>query len=312
MPPLRAPMTARMGQIVRQRRWPLLFRIVMALLVGLALGVAIDVARNGGPRLWLARHGLPPPYLAAGRLVDIGPRSFYLDCRGSGSPTIVLEAGMGGGAGSWSPVLDDLAGVSRVCAYDRANLGSSDPRGTHTLADAARDLAALLEAAGERLPYLVVGHSLGAEYARTFATLYRDRVVGLVLLDPFAPDLQGRWIDPLLGALRPEYATHTDDLRALVSRVESLDWPTSEAGLRAGSVAGLPIEVLVARRYESRLDAGTNAAIAQAWRSAYESLSPGMVGYGFAEGSGHVIPVDRPDLVVEVVRGLVVRIRAGG
>jgi len=283
----------------------------MAVLIGLTLGVAIDVTRDGGPRLWLARHGLPPLYLAAGRLVDIGPRSFYLDCRGSGSPTIVLEAGMGGGAGSWSPVLDALAGLSRVCAYDRANLGSSDRRGAHTLADAADDLAALLDKAREMAPYLVVGHSLGADYARTFAARQRDRVVGLVLLDPFAPDLQSRWIDPLLGHLRTEYEAQTDSLRALVSRVESLDWPASEAGLRAAELSGLPIEVLVARRYEPRLDPATNASIARAWRSAYESLSPGMVVYGFAEGSGHVIPVDRPDLVVEVIRALVERVRAG-
>ena len=293
------------------RRLPRLLAIVVAVLVGLVIGVAIDVARTGGPRVWLARHGLPPPYLPAGRRVTIGERSMYLDCRGSDSPTVVLESGMGSGAGAWSPVLDDLAALTRTCAYDRAGLGSSDRRGTHTLEDAATDLATLLAVAGERPPYVLVGHSLGGDYARAFASTFRDRVVGLALLDTFSPDLQVRWIHPLLGDLRPEYEREVAALRDLVTRVESLDWVASEARLATGRIDGLPVEVLVAPRYEPRLDEATNAAIATAWRQAYDSLSPGRVGYEIAWGSGHLIPVDRPDLVVEAIRRLVDRARAG-
>lgn len=294
-----------------RRLRPPIVTIALAVIAGLALAVGIDVGRTGGPRLWLARHGIPPPYLPAGERVDLGGRSLYLDCRGSGSPTIVLEAGMGVGVASWSAVLDDLAAATRTCAYDRANLGSSDRRGSHTLADAAVDLAALLDAAGERPPYVVVGHSLGADYARVFASTFRDRVVAVVLLDPFSPDLQVRWIHPLLGPLRPEYEGSVAGFRDLVSRVESLDWEASEALLRASSLDGLPVEVLVAPRFEPRLGEAANASIAQAWRDAYASLSPGMVTVGFAWGSGHLIPIDRPDLVVEVVLRLVGRVRDG-
>jgi pimeloyl-ACP methyl ester carboxylesterase len=294
----------------RRRRLRPVLEVVLAVLAGLVIGVGLDVVRVGGPRLWLARHGLPPPYLPTGQRVDIGGRSLYLDCRGSGSPTVVLESGMGSGAGAWSAVLDDLAQTTRTCAYDRANLGSSDPRGGHTLADSAVDLAALLQAAGERPPYVVVGHSLGGDYARVFASTFRDRVVGLALIEPFSPDLQVRWIHPLLGSLRPEYDGTVQGLRDLVSQVESLDWAASEAGLPATSVDGLPIEVLVAPRYEPRLDQPTNAAIAQAWRNAYDSLSPGRVDYEIAWGAGHIVQVDRPDLVVQAVRRLVSRVRA--
>ena len=96
-----------------------------------------------------------------------------------------------------------------------------------------------------------------------------------------------------------------DGLRALVARVEDLDWPTSEAQLRATSLDGLPIEVLIAPRYEPRLDEATNDAIAGARVAAYEALSPGNVRYELAWGAGHQIQVDRPDLVVAAVRRLV-------
>jgi hypothetical protein len=102
-----------------------------------------------------------------------------------------------------------------------------------------------------------------------------------------------------------------DGLRAHVAAVDSLDWPASEVQLAEASVTGLPIEVLVAPRTESRLDEATNAAIAEAWRAGYESLSPGLVTYTTAWGAGHVIQVDRPDLVIDAVRRLVEQARDG-
>ena len=75
------------------------------------------------------------------------------------------------------------------------------------------------------------------------------------------------------------------------------------SGRRA--LAGLPIEVLVAPRYEPRLDEATNAAIADAWRAAFESLSPGHVTHTTAWGAGHNIQIDRPDLVIEATRRLI-------
>lgn len=289
-------------------RW-LVPRLALAVAVGLVLALMADVLRSGGPRLWLARHGLPPPYVPAGQLVDIGDRSLYLDCRGTGSPTVVLISGMGDGAGSWSAVLDELAASTRTCVYDRAGIGSSDPRGTHTLADAVEDLRSLLAAAGEDGPFVVVGHSLGGAHARVFASTYREETAGVGLIDTFDPDLQADAIEPLLGDLRDAYVADLDGLRDLVSRVEHLDWATSESQLRAASIAGLPVEVLRAPRVERRLDAETNADIAAAWKAAFESLSPGLVRYAIASGAGHIVQVDRPDLVVDAVRRLVAAAR---
>lgn len=284
------------------RHWRLL---AVAIVLGLSLALVIDVWRAGGPDGWLARRGLLPPYDGRGSLVDIGGRRLYLDCRGQGSPTILLESGMGDGAAGWSPVIGPLAATTRTCAYDRAGRGASDPRGRHTLADAADDLRAVLAAAGEVPPFVVVGHSLGGDHARVFADRFRAEVVGLVLVDSFSPDLQEREIHPLLGPLRPEYDAQLTSLRDLVARVEDLDWLSSETQLRGTDLAGLAIEVLRAPRAEPRLDAATNDRIAAAWEAAYGSLAPGTVRYEIAWDAGHIIQADRPDLVIAAARRLV-------
>jgi pimeloyl-ACP methyl ester carboxylesterase len=278
--------------------------VVLAVLAGLVIGVGADVARSGGFNTWLARHGLPPPYLPHGERYDIGDRSLYLDCRGSGSPTVVLEAGSGSDSATWAAVHDAIAATTRTCAYDRAGRGRSDDRGEHTLEDAVTDLRALLDAAGEQGPFVIVGHSLGGSYARVFATQNRDEVVGAVLVDSFEPDIQDDRIHPLLGELIPEYEAQLDGLRAHVARVDSLDWPISEQQLRASSFVGIPLEVLVAARYDPRLDEATNAAVATAWREGMESLSPGRTRYEIVY-AGHNIHIDRPDTVIDAVRRLV-------
>jgi pimeloyl-ACP methyl ester carboxylesterase len=285
--------------------------LLLAAVAGLVIGVAVDVVRSGGPSAWLARHHLSPPYEARGERIDIGDRSLYLDCRGEGLPTVVLEAGSGADSSAWGAVLDELASTTRTCAYDRAGRGRSDPAERRTLADAAAELRELLAAAGEAPPYILVGHSLGGAFVRVFAADHRDETAGLVLVDTFDPDLQADWIHPLLGPLRPEYEANLDDLRALVSGVDSLDWAASERQLGAAALDGLPVEVLVAPRYEPRLSAAQNAAIAEAWLAARDSLSPGMVRQTTAWGAGHQIQVDRPDLVIDATRRLIDLARGG-
>lgn len=300
MAPVRQPPPAR-------RTGAVVARLVLAVILGLALGLAIDIVRMGGSAAWVARHGLGGvAALGAGELVavDVG-RSIRIDCRGAGSPTVVLEAGMGDGIGGWAPVHDDLARLTRTCAYDRAGRGGSDPRDRHTVRDAAADLRTALAAADAPPPYVAVGHSLGEVYVRVFAAEDPGSIAGLVLVDGFSADLEVDHIHPLLGDLRPEYEARLQGLRDLVAGVEHLDWPTSEAQLRAADIRGLPVEVLRAPRAEPRLDAATNEAIARAWETAYGTLSPGLVRYELAWGAGHIVQADRPDLVVESVRRLV-------
>jgi pimeloyl-ACP methyl ester carboxylesterase len=286
--------------------------VAFAILAGLVLALAIDLARAGSVGTWLARHHLTPPYDARGERVDIGRRSMYIDCRGEGSPTVVLEAGSGSDSATWSAVLDEIASTTRTCAYDRAGRGRSDPIERQTLAHAAADLRALLAAAGESPPFVMVGHSLGGAFVRVFAAENRDEVSGLVMIDTFDPDLQEDFVHPLLGPLRAEYEAHLDGLRDTVTAIDSLNWPPSEEQLRGGSLDGLPIEAVVAPRYEPRLSEEQNELIAQAWRDAMDSLSPGNVTWTTAWGAGHIVQADRPDLVIEAVRRMVRTVRAGG
>ena len=294
------------------RRLPSLTALVFAVVAGVALALVIDVVRTGGPAAWLARHHLAPPYEARGERFDIGRRALYVDCRGEGKPTVVLEAGSGADSSTWSAVLDALAATTRTCAYDRAGRARSDPTERHTLRDAAAELRTLLATAGEKPPFLLVGHSLGGAFSRVFADENRAEVAGVVMVDTFDPDLQSDWIHPLLGALRPEYEAGLDRLRDTVEIVDSLDWPASEAQLRGASLDDLPVEVVVAPRYEPRLDEARNAEITTAWKEAYETLSPGRVRRTVAWGAGHNVQIDRPDLVIEAVRRLVDIARVGG
>lgn len=307
------------GPAVPARRSPTVgwwaVRIALAVILGLLVALAIDVVRSGGPQGWLSRHGLGVVgvlgYRAEGELVEVDGRRLYLDCRGEGSPTIVLQAGLGTGAETWAAVLGDLVATTRTCAYDRPGIGRSDPGSTPDHLAAAADLAGALAAAGESPPYVLVGHSLGADMARVHASMHRDEVVGLVLVDDFGPDLFEANVAPLLGPLEAEYLDRQDGLWDLVRRSEGLDPGRSTAQLRAADLRGLPIEAVVAARAEPRLDEATNAAIRAAIEAGYDALSPGMTRLTLAYGSGHLVQFDRPELVVEAVRRVVEAARGG-
>jgi pimeloyl-ACP methyl ester carboxylesterase len=291
------------------RRIPRLLLIGLAVVVGLAIALAVDVARSGGVRPWLVRQGLGGlgvlAYRAEGRLVDIGGRSLYLDCRGEGSPTVVLVPGLGAGADTWAAVLPEIATTTRTCAYDRPGVGRSDPGMTADHAAAAADLRALLAAAGEEPPFVVVGHSLGADIARVMASEDRARVRGVGLIDGFAPDLWDAAVLPHLGDLGPAYKADQLGLWDLIERTEGLDRERSLAQLAAADLRGLPIEAVDAARGEPRLDQATNDRIRTSWVATYDALSPGLTRHTLAYGSGHMVQFDRTELVVDAVRRLV-------
>lgn len=138
-----------------------------------------------------AAHDFPPP----GRMVDIGGRKIQLDCRGTGSPTVVLEAGLSiDGALSWSSVHDLIALHTRTCAYSRAGVMWSDPSDSPPgFERVARDLHAALTNAGEaRGPLVLVGQSAGALYAMGYTKYFGGDVAGLVLVDPSHPEQADR------------------------------------------------------------------------------------------------------------------------
>ncbi len=124
------------------------------------------------------------PAATAGQPIDVGGRQLYLECHGSGSPVVVLQAGLSGSAADWGRVAPTVAGSTTVCAYDRAGHGWSDPtEGPQDGTAIAADLRTLLDRAGIAGPYVLVGHSSGGPYMRVFAARHPDEVAGMVLLD---------------------------------------------------------------------------------------------------------------------------------
>ena len=123
-------------------------------------------------------------------------RELFLRCAGEGSPTIILEAGGQDDSDTWGPAdgrpfFDQLQQLSRTCAYDRANMGRSDPApGPRYAQDSADDLAALLAAAEVPGPYLLVGSSWGGNIVAAYAADHPEDVAGMVLLDAAYPSTE--------------------------------------------------------------------------------------------------------------------------
>jgi pimeloyl-ACP methyl ester carboxylesterase len=283
-----------------------------AVVAGVVLGFSLSVLQAGGWEGWLARRGVVPAYADLGRAVPaLEGRRVYLDCRGSGSPTVVLEAGMGSDARSWGSVFPALARETRTCAYSRANRWGSDPRATHTVAGAVADLQAALATAGERSPFVLVGHSLGDVYVRVFVGQSPDSVGGVVLVDPFGPDRFRRLIARASPDLARAWQADLDRNIAAVQATERLDWPASEAELRAVNLGDLPVEVVIVPQpfdVDPGIPDAERAGLAQEWRNGIEAIS-GRVRLTLAPGSSHMIQWDRPDLVVAAVGRLVETVR---
>jgi len=127
-------------------------------------------------------------------MVDIGGFRLHMNCSGRGSPTVVMDAALGGSSISWTLVQPEVAKLTQVCSYDRAGFGWSDagpmPR---TAARVASELRTLLQKAAVPPPYVLVGHSFGGLVMRVFATRYRADVGALILVDPAHPE---DWVTP--------------------------------------------------------------------------------------------------------------------
>src|SRR5438093_1561324 len=176
--------------------------------------LAVTAAGAGAAFQWIAtRHDLaanPPP----GRLVDVGGHRLHILCTGAGSPAVVLESGLGGSSADWGFVQPGVAAFTRVCSYDRAGMGYSDPGPSpRTARRIARELAELLDRSGIARPVVLVGAYSGGFTVRIFASEYGERAAGLVLVDashedqthdvpqiaPFVPLLSSVGVLRLLG-----------------------------------------------------------------------------------------------------------------
>ena len=150
---------------------------VLVLLVLLGVGCSIYEVR--------AETAVSEQYPAPGQLVEVNGRTMHIQCEGEGSPAIVLDAGQGGWSSDWVDLMPQLSENNRVCAYDRAGYGWSEPVNEgHSPQEAADDLANLLSAAKVEPPYVLVSFSHAGLAARIFAAQQADKMAGMVLIDP--------------------------------------------------------------------------------------------------------------------------------
>ncbi|MGH6635885.1 MAG: alpha/beta fold hydrolase, partial [Gammaproteobacteria bacterium] len=123
-----------------------------------------------------------------GRMVHIGTHRLHIWCLGEGRPSIVLDSGVGGFSLEWTKIETDLAPEFRVCSYDRAGYGWSDPGPVpRTTARIVEELHTLLSRAAVPGPYVLVGHSFGGYNMLRFAKKYPQEAAGLVLVDSSHP-----------------------------------------------------------------------------------------------------------------------------
>ncbi|NDJ54543.1 MAG: alpha/beta hydrolase [Chloroflexi bacterium] len=154
-------------------------RIFMGLVAAIALLLLVGATYQALASA-ADRRNHPPP----GEMIDIGGFEMHLYCTGEGSPTVILITGASNNHAVWDPVQRAIETETRVCSFDRAGLGWSDfDPSAETMDDHVENLEALLQAAGESGPYIMVGHSIGGRQARAFTARNRDDVVGVVLVD---------------------------------------------------------------------------------------------------------------------------------
>jgi len=193
---------------------------------------------------------------AAEVLVDIGGRRLHMSCAGTGQPTVILEAGFGDSSTTWTSVQPAIAEITRVCAYDRAGRGASDPdlrTEPRTGRSAVEDLHALLASASEAGPYVLVGHSLGGAYVRLYAQRFPQAVVGMVLVDATHEDqlLRRRAVGyspPPLPS--PRDNVERTDMLAVLDELREARWR-----------APIPLVVLAADRSEPGAYPGASAEL---------------------------------------------------
>jgi pimeloyl-ACP methyl ester carboxylesterase len=284
-------------------------RVALALSV-LALGITAaacgddDAATaSSGPAVTTTSTTVARPAGARDELVAISRGRLHLRCRGTGDTTVLLLAGWDRGSETWTAVEPALAERARVCSYDRFGTGTSDPATTNkTFASQVADLHELLDTAGEPGPYVVVGHSFGGAEAVTFASTYRDDVVGLALVDASPTD----WPDVVCSV--PAYSGGCALMRDPDADGERLDvFPAFEAVATITSLGDLPMTILTAAdRSPVGLAPDELARVTARWQDGTERWAEVSAASTIVtvEHTGHEIQTDQPATVIAEIVAL--------
>jgi pimeloyl-ACP methyl ester carboxylesterase len=299
-------------------------------LLGL-FGVIVTTGAAGAAwQAWATRRDLAATP-APGRLVDVGGHRLHIWCLGNQSPTVILEGGLGGSTAAWGFVQPEVAAFTRVCAYDRAGLGYSDPGPRpRTARRIAGELDRLLGAAGVEGPVVIAGASIGGLFARFVASQHEARVAGLVLVDAshedqpveipqiapvmpwlarlgaaraagFSLGLPAQSLPPDMRGFARATRFRTAGYEAAVSELTHLPETAAEVKAARRELA-VPLVVVTA-------GLGSDAA----WRDLQRD-QVGLSSRGcqvVAELSGHAVPIGQPEVVVSAVRAVVDAVRGG-
>jgi pimeloyl-ACP methyl ester carboxylesterase len=269
--------------------------------------------------------------------VEIGKgRKMYLECRGSGRPTVILESGYRNDAEIWSTslqpgmstVFPQVANFTRVCAYDRAgtfldadHLGRSTPVPMpRTAHDMVSDLHALLQAAHVTGPYVFAAHSFGGIFARLYASSYPNDVVGMVLIDALSEKVRSG-LTPEQWKLYVDFGfTKPPPGLEKYKEIETLDLNASldqmEKAASAKPLGLIPLFVLTqGQPFDlspwQPLPGDFPGALDRAWHTAQDALgklTPNAK-HKIATKSSHYIQVQEPQLVIDAIKQVVDAVR---
>jgi pimeloyl-ACP methyl ester carboxylesterase len=309
----------------------------------LLLALFFAMAALSGPMASAHTQANATPVPAEGDfagLVAIGGRSLFLECRGSGSPTVILEDGFRTRADVWTEdliqpdaprtmTLPGIARFTRVCAYDRPGTATvrdgellpsrSDvvpvPR---TAEDAVADVHTLLDAAGIPRPHDLVGHSFGGLFMRLYAATYPAGVAGMVLVDAFSEVMEDamtpeQWAayDEIFQPVPPELADYQDlEFTELDVSLDQVQEATAASPLRP-----IPLIVLsrgLAMAMPADLPGGLSGEMSEAARQTAQDGLAGLLPdarHVIAEESEHYIQLQQPELVIAVVWEVVEAVR---
>jgi len=282
-------------------------RLVVRLVCGGLLVLAGGCSAGQSLQSTASPSAVSPPSAVSGR-ADVGGYSLAYECLGTGSPTVILEAGYtASGVDTFGEVImPALARKTRVCTYDRAGDGTSDPRPAQvrplTGATQAHELGALLEAIHVTGPVVMVGHSYGGVVSREFAVTHPEQVVGMVLVDATSePEIPvydrldaGPWID---GSVTPA-PNQTIDIHATVRELEA-----------ARTLGALPLVVITAGILEDQWLRTVPLLEAQA-QTRLAGLSSDSV-HVLDQGVGHMIPSEDPAIVIAAAEAVIDAARSG-
>ncbi|MDP8909129.1 MAG: alpha/beta hydrolase, partial [Chloroflexota bacterium] len=219
----------------------------------------------------------------------------YVKCMGRGGPTVILEAALANTSATWSAIQPEIARFTTVCSYDRAGLGRSEAGPTYpiTAQNSVDELRALLQNAGIRGPYVLVGHSYGGWLVQLFARQDGGRrVTGVVLVDATPIDMPAISDRFGLPTPTPEQIPEPVDLRTSSQQVQA-----------APAFPQVPLDVLRRTVHPPSLPAEVNEIIVERQEETARLSCRGRL--IVAEGAGHFIHRDRPDLVIASIEHVV-------